>query len=97
MSFPSVRLRYAREFVQDGRRVIVLATDRPIGPLEAIRRPTRTYDYQLSLITLDLGEDNTGEGVMVAGAQVGINEETGTLEIKSVGTQPARLTNVRPS
>ncbi len=95
--FPSVRLRYAREFVQEGRRQIVLATDRPIGWLESIRRPTRTYDYRISLITLDLGEDNSGNGVMAVGVQMGLDEETGTLEIKNMGTQPVRLTNVRPS
>ena len=94
--FPSVRLRYAREFVNEGRRQIVLGTDRPIGLLEAARRP-RTYDYQLSLITLDLGEDNRGTGVMAVGVQMGLDEETGALEIKNMGTQPVRLTNVRPS
>lgn len=95
--FPTVRLRYAREFVNQGRRQIVLATDRPIGMLEAMRRRTRTYDYQLSLITLDLGEDNSGNGVMAVGVQMGLDEETGTLEIKNMGAQPVRLTNVRPS
>ncbi len=94
--FPSVRLRYARQFVNEGRRQIVLGTDRPIGLLEGARRP-RTYDYQLSFITLDLGEDNSGTGVMAVGVQMGLDEETGALEIKNMGTQPARLTNVRPS
>ena len=95
--FPSVRLRYAREFVNGGRRQIVLATDRPIGPLEAMRGPVRTADYQISLITLDLGEDNSGTGVMAVGVEMGLDEETGALEIKNMGTEPARLTNVRPS
>ena len=41
--FPSTRLRYARDMEVDGKRIIRLATDRPIGFREAVQNP-RTMD-----------------------------------------------------
>ena len=38
--WPSVRLHYAREFRGEGKRVIRLATDRPIGFWEAVQNPS---------------------------------------------------------
>ena len=95
--FPSVRLRYAREFRQGDQRVIILATDRTIGWVEMMRQPVRTRDARISLIQLTLDADNTGDGVMMVGAELEIDPETNTLSITNVSSQPARLTNVRPT
>ncbi len=95
--FPSVRRRYAREFRQGDQRVIILATDRALGWVETMRQPVRTMDARISLIQLSLDADNAGDGVMMVGAELEVDPETNTLSIKSISTQPARLTNVRPS
>ena len=95
--FPSVRLCYAREFRQGDQRVIILATDRALGWVELMRQPVRTRDARISLIQLTLDADNTGDGAMMVGAELEIDPETNTLSITNVSSQPARLTNVRPS
>lgn len=92
---PSVRLRYAREFREDGVRIIRLATDRPISFGEAVRRPNRTWDYQVSLIELRLDENDEGEGVLMAGVEFGVDGENNVLTIKHLSTNPVRLVNVR--
>jgi len=94
--FPSVRLHYARQFVNDsGGRTIVLGTDRPIGWTEAMLRPQRTANNRVSLIVLQVDAEDNGEGQMVIGAELGVDEETGTLSVKTVSSQPIRLSRVR--
>jgi len=93
--FPSVRLRYAREFPTANGRTIILATDRPIGWAEAILRPQRTVNNQISLIQLDVDADGNGEGAMALGVELTVNEETNTLGISTISSQPIRLANVR--
>ena len=94
--FPSVRLRYAREFRDGDRRVLRLATDRPIGWVEAVVRPSRTYDNRISIIELQL-EGDEGEGVMAVGVEIEVDEATNTLTITNISSQPVRLVNVRKS
>jgi hypothetical protein len=89
-------LQYAWQFEHEGRRRIVLASDRPTGFLELVHN-TRSTDYNVSLVVLDLDpETGKGEGSVTGGAELSIDRETGRLEIKFAGTQPARLTKVRP-
>jgi hypothetical protein len=83
-------MQYAWQFEAEGRRHIVLATDRPLGFLRA-----RSND--ISLVVLDLDpETGEGEGDAVAGAELSIDKETGRLKIGIPGTQPTRLTSVKP-
>ena len=93
--YPSVRLRYARAFPNGDGRTIILATDRPIGWAEAVARPQRTINSQITLIQLNIDADGNGEGVMALGAELVIDEATNTLSVKSVSSQPIRLVNVR--
>ena len=93
--YPSVRLRYARAFPNGDGRTIILATDRPIGWAEAIVRPQRTIDNQVTLIQLNVDAEGKGEGVMALGVELVIDEETNTLSISNVSSQPIRLVNVR--
>ncbi len=94
--FPSVRLRYARQFVDGDQRMIILAADRAIGFVEAMNRNPRTSDSRVSLIQLTMNGDR-GEGVMAVGVEMEIDPETNTLSITNVSSQPARLRNVRKS
>ncbi len=94
-SFPSQRIKYARDIrFEDGKRRIILAFDRPIPYWEALNRP-RTYDYPLSILVLNLDEDNKGEGVMAIGVRLKFDNENNSLEIENFSSQPVRLTNVR--
>jgi len=93
--YPSVRFRYAREFPgENGGRTIVLGTDRPIGWAEAVVRPTRTKDNRVTLIVLQVDAEGNGEGQMVLGAELGVDENN-TLSVKSVSSSPVRLVSVR--
>jgi hypothetical protein len=92
-TFPSVRLRYAREIRTEGKRILRLATDRPIGFGEAVRNP-RTMDYTFSLIELRLDEGNEGDGTLAAGVKMKYDEEKNTLVIENYSSEPVRLTGV---
>jgi len=93
---PAYDLQYAWQFEHEGRRRIVLASDRPTGFLELVRN-TRSTDYNVSLVILDLDpETGKGAGSVTGGAELSIDRETGRLEVRFAGTQPARLTKVRP-
>jgi len=90
-------LRYAREYLApDGQgRVIMLATDRPVGLVEWAER-FRTMQYTVSIVELQLNAKDKGEGTIIAGAEVKLNKEEGTLNIENYAVQPIRLTSVRP-
>ena len=77
-----------------GRRIIGVS-DRPIGFLEAYRG-SRTMDYKLGIVVLDLTRNKkgkeVGEGILLYASQVKI--ENGTVEIEYVGMDPIKLRNV---
>ncbi len=93
-SFPSQRIRYAREFRKEGQRRIVLALDRPIPYWEAVSMP-RTIDYGLTIVVLDLDEEDKGEGRMAIGVKLKLDMDNKQLEIENFSSEPVRLTNVR--
>jgi hypothetical protein len=93
-SFPSERLRYAREFPRDdGGRRIVLALDRYISFYEAASMP-RWRDYDVTLIVMDLDAEGNGEGQLAMGVRLAINDQR-QLVIENFGTEPVRLTRIR--
>ena len=91
--FPSTRLYFAHQFQQGDTRIIRLATDRPIGFLEAARHD-RSMDYDLTLIELRLpaSGDDKGEGVLAVGVEIVYDEEKQTIFIENYSTTPVRLT-----
>ena len=92
-TFPSERLRYAREFKVEDKRRIVLALDRPIPYWEAVGQP-RTIDYPLTLIVLDVDAKGDGEGQLALGVQLTFDRENQRLEIENLSSEPIRLTSV---
>lgn len=90
------RLRYAMAF-DDGKggRIFRLATDRPISFVEAVNRPQRTWDYNVTLIELVVDENGEGTGTMIAGAEFAYDQTNDTFSIKSLSSEPIRLVNVR--
>ncbi len=92
--YPSVRLHYAREFRGEGKRVIRLATDRPIGFWEAVQNP-RSMDYTFTLIELSVDEKTEeGDGTLAVGVEIKLDKEK-KLVLEHAGTKPARLTHVK--
>ena len=92
-TFPSERLRYAREFQIEDKRRIVLALDRPIPYWEAVNQP-RTIDYGLTMIVLDLDQEGEGEGRMAIGVELTLDMEKNALEFENFATEPVRLMEV---
>ena len=88
-------MRYAWQVEHEGKRRIVLATDRPMGFLE-VARNFRTTDYNVSLVVLELDpETGEGEGSAVGGAELSIDKKTGRISIEFLGTRPTKLTKVK--
>jgi len=92
--FPSTRLSFARQFERDGKRVVVLATNRPIGFMEAVNQG-RSLDYELSLIELQLDADGNGEGVLAVGVEIGYDAAKKQLVTKNWSSAPVQLKNVK--
>jgi hypothetical protein len=93
-TFPSERLRYAREFKgEGGKRRLVLGLDRPISMAEAIDQP-RWRDYDVTLIVLDLDAEGKGEGQLAMGVRLEVDREKKQLIIENFGTEPVRLMSV---
>jgi hypothetical protein len=96
--WPSTRLHYAYQFPQpDGKRIVVLVTDRNIGMAEAMRS-SRSTDYEVSGIVMELakGEDGEekGQGTLFRAAKLGFDKEKQKIEIESLGYEPVRLTQI---
>jgi hypothetical protein len=93
--FPSERLRYARQFdLGEGKRRIVLATDRYISFYEARNQP-RTRDYDMTLLVMDVDAEGNGEGQLAMGVKLSVDMEKKTLVVENFGTEPVRLTKIR--
>jgi hypothetical protein len=93
--FPSERLRYARQWdLGEGKRRIVLATDRYISFYEARNQP-RTREYDMSLLVMDVDAEGNGEGQLAMGVQLSVDMEKKTLVVENFGTEPVRLTKIQ--
>jgi hypothetical protein len=86
-------LRYAHQNpLPDGGRRIVLATDRPIGFWEARNQP-RTIDYPFTIVEIRLDKDDKGEGKILAGTKIYVENKQIVLE--NYGQQPVRFNEIR--
>ena len=73
--------------------LIVAITDRPIQFFE-LRNGTRSSDYPLGMVILELDKDGKGEGKIIAAARASFNQD-GKVELESYGTTPLRVTRVK--
>src|SRR3990172_2464011 len=92
---PSSRLYYAYEFNEEGKRTVVLITDRTMRIGEG---GTRSAEYDVSAIVMEFteqGEKQKGQGVFYRAVKFGFNKEKNTLEVEYLGTQPVRLTSIQ--
>lgn len=92
-----MRLHYAHQYEEGGKRHLVLVTDRPIGGREAVR-DARTLEYDVTTIFLEVpaeeGSKEKGKGQFVAGMKLGLDKEKKKLVIEGYATEPIRLTEV---
>ena len=77
---------------KNGGLHIVLATNRPISLPELYSR-TRSTDYPIGIVTLDVDKDGKGKGTLAPMCKVKFNKK-GELEIENYGQKPFRLANV---
>ena len=84
---------FARSFKTETGRIIRLATDRPIYIPEA-RLGSRSMDYSIGYVELNLDAEGKGNGTMIFGAKISFKEDN-TLKVEQYGVQPARLMNIR--
>jgi hypothetical protein len=86
-------LRYAQETaLPDGGRMIVIATDRPIGFWEATQRP-RSFDYPFTVIQMKLDREGNGSGTLSYATRI-IARENNVIELEDFATQPIMLNNI---
>lgn len=86
--------RYARaDKTPDGGWHITLATNRPISFGE-LYNSTRSTQYPIGLVTLDVDKDGNGTGLLYGACKVKFNKK-GELEMEHYGQKPLRLANVR--
>jgi len=89
------QMRYAFQVEHEGKRYVVMATDRPVHNIMR-REAADTLDNNISLLSLELDpETGKGEGAMIMGADIALDEKTKQIKIEHVGTQPVRFTSVK--
>ncbi len=89
-------LRYARSFdMGDGKRQIILATDRPVSFGEVYSQ-SQLGDFDVSLVVLSVDENGKGEGILSLGTEVKWNDKEGKIELTNTSSQPIKLGDVRP-
>ena len=86
------RYAWVRSQREDGSREIIIATDRIIPFVEAWNRP-RSFDYDITLIEMELDENNEGSGIAAVGVKFKV--EGNNLTIENFGTQPVNLNRIR--
>ena len=98
--WPSVRLHYAHQTQQDGKRVVVLVTDRNMTMAERASGG-RSVEYDVSALVMELEpvEGDTklvekGQGTLYQAAKLSFDKDN-KLNVEYLGTQPIRLTDIR--
>ncbi len=97
--WPSSRLHYAHEGQQNGKRVVVLVTDRNMSMAEEMRQD-RSVDYDVSAIVMELepvtGDKKViekGQGVYYPAIKMSFDKDH-KLKVEYLGTEPVRLTSI---
>jgi len=86
------RYAWVRSQQDDGSREIIIATDRIIPFVEAWNQP-RSFDYDVTLIEMELDANNEGSGIAAVGVK--FKAEGNSLTIENFGTQPVNLNAIR--
>lgn len=87
-------IRYARVMESEGKREILLATDRPVTFSE-VYSGSAVRDFDITLIVLKWEGSDQGEGVASVGTEISWNESKNQIEITNYSSQPVRLGDLR--
>jgi hypothetical protein len=88
------KMHYAYQFEKDGKRTIVMLTDRPSKAWD-LAPVSETERANLTMLKLVVDADSgKGEGDMLAAAELRVTED-GKIGIDAIGTQPIRFTKVK--
>lgn len=88
-------IRFARHYpTEDGGERVVLATDRPIGFLEAANQP-RSINYPFTVIEMQLNRDGEGQGTMSLATKVMLDKKKNMITLENFALQPVLLTQVK--
>jgi hypothetical protein len=88
-------IRFARHYpTEEGGERVVLATDRPIGFLEAANQP-RSINYPFTIIEMQLNRAGEGEGRMSLATKVILDKKKNMITLENFELQPVLLTQVR--
>jgi len=88
-------IRFARHYpTEDGGERVVLATDRPIGFLEAANQP-RSINYPFTVIEMQLNRDGEGKGTVSLATKVILDKKKNMITLENFALQPVLLTQVK--
>jgi hypothetical protein len=88
-------IRFARHYpTEEGGERVVVATDRPIGFLEARNQP-RSINYPFTIIEMQLNRDGEGEGRMSLATKVILDKKKNMITLENFELQPVLLTQVK--
>jgi hypothetical protein len=88
-------IRFARHYpTDDGGERVVLATDRPIGFLEAANQP-RSIAYPFTIIEMQLNRAGEGDGRMSLATKVILDKKKNRITLENFDLQPVLLTQVK--
>ena len=85
-----VELSYAYEFEEDGKRTVVLATERSLASMPTLMDPG--LEYLVAVIVLRLDGDGTGDGNILPALELEMKGDR--LEVVSSAADPITLTKV---
>lgn len=88
------QIAYIRNIPSANGRTIRLLTDRPINFAESYAN-TRSKDYDLSVIELQLSNGDKSTGTLMPGARVMVNKKKQQIELETYNAMPYRLTGIR--
>jgi hypothetical protein len=88
-------IRFARHYpTEEGGERVVLATDRPIGFLEAANQP-RSINYPFTVIEMQLNRDGEGKGTVSLATKVVLDKKKNMITLENFALQPVLLTQVK--
>jgi len=80
---------------EDGKHVVHLATDRPIGGFEGMHQNV-TMRFAFVIIEMTLGDDYTGDGAASTATEIKVDPSTMQVTFEGYDSKPYRLFDIRP-
>ncbi len=85
---------YAQEFTENGKRAILVLTDREIEFEEVYNREI-SLQFPFTMITMTLDGEGSGSGVAILGAELEWDDAQDVLRVTGYSAEPVRLEGIR--